>query len=268
MLVLLARIRPVNELILEELRKAGYVSGEKLGKKLGVSRTAVWKHINELRQKGYTIVSSPRLGYFLSKNTGLLLPEEVRLGLETNMLGKHIIHHDGVSSTQDLADELARKGADEGTAVIAEKQTRGRGRKGREWVSPAEGGVYLSVVLRPALMPNQIVPLPLVAGVAVANAIEKVTPLKPRIKWPNDIMVNGKKVAGILAEMNCEIDSVNHIILGIGINVNTPKKLLDKTSGGNATSLSHECGRGVSRVKLVQQLLYEIRRIPIPSAPG
>lgn len=251
----------MREFILEALQQEGHISGEQLGKRLNISRTAVWKHINELRKKGYQIDSSPKLGYSFIKSTNLLLPEEIGLSLETHVMGKHILHRDEITSTQDVAEDLARDGADEGTVVITEMQTKGRGRKGRSWVSPSEGGVYLSIILRPKLMPSQIVQIPLIAGIAVSKAITRVTSLKPRIKWPNDIIISGRKVGGILTEMSCEIDRVNYVILGIGINVNTPRPLLTEATGGIATSLADECGDIVPRVRLVQHFLSEFESI-------
>ena len=133
-----------------------------------------------------------------------------------------------VSSTQDIAAEMARGGAAEGTLVIAEMQEKGRGRKGRSWVSLPEGGIYLSLILRPNLMPSQVVQIPLIAGVALTKAIRETVPLQPMIKWPNDIFIGKKKVGGILTEMSSEIDGVNYVVLGIGLNVNMPASLLDE----------------------------------------
>jgi BirA family transcriptional regulator, biotin operon repressor / biotin---[acetyl-CoA-carboxylase] ligase len=246
--------------ILDALRQERYVSGEQLGKKLHISRTAVWKHINELRKNGYKIDSSPKLGYSLIEITDLLLPNEISNGLNTQVMGEKILYYNEVTSTQDTAAELAKNGIAEGTVVIAETQTNGRGRKGREWISPSEGGVYLSIVLRPNLMPIQTIQMPLIAGVAVREAIRQATHVAPEIKWPNDIIVAGKKVAGILTEMSCEIDRVNYVVLGIGVNVNTPKSVMEKVPGGKANSLANECGEYISRVKLVQYLLNEFEK--------
>ncbi|MFC2051879.1 biotin--[acetyl-CoA-carboxylase] ligase [Chloroflexota bacterium] len=251
----------MRELILKALHQERHVSGEKLGRRLNISRTAVWKHVNELRKRGYQIDSSPKLGYSFVKSTNLLLPEEIRLGLETRLIGRHILHHQEVTSTQDVAEELARGGADEGTVIIAETQTKGRGRKGRNWVSSPERGVYLSIILKPSLMPSQIIQIPLIAGVAVSKAIKKVAPLQPRIKWPNDVTIGDKKVAGILTEMSCEIDGINYVVLGIGVNVNTPGSLLAKPTGVIGTSLADECREFVPRAKFVQHLLYEFESL-------
>ncbi len=251
----------MRESILEALQQGGRVSGQELGKRFNVSRTAVWKHVRQLRKKGYEIDASPRLGYSLIKGTDLLLPEEIASGLDTHFMGKRIVYREEVTSTQGVAGELARRGVEEGAVAICERQTQGRGRKGRSWASPAGGGVYLSVILRPDLAPGEASKIALVAGVAVIKAIERLTPLRARIKWPNDIILNGKKVGGILAEMNCEMDRIDYIILGIGVNVNTRRSALPESVGEIATSLAEEGGEHVSRVKFVQYLLAELETL-------
>lgn len=251
----------MRELILKSLRQERQVSGEELGKKLNISRTAVWKHINELRSLGYQIESSPKSGYSLIKSTELLLPEEIGIDLNTQIMGKRIEHYSEVSSTQDIAAELARSGAAEGTLVIAEMQKNGRGRKGRKWVSLPEGGIYFSLILRPNLTPSQAMQIPLIAGVALTKAIKATVSLQPMIKWPNDIIVGQKKVGGILTEMNSEIDVVNHIVLGIGLNVNIPSLLFAEQTAGIATSLIDECGAYTSRANLIQCFLKEFEMI-------
>jgi BirA family biotin operon repressor/biotin-[acetyl-CoA-carboxylase] ligase len=247
----------MRELILEMLRQEKHISGEEIGKRLKISRTAVWKHVNDLRKMGYEIQSSPKIGYTFKKSTNLLLPEEIEEGLNAQIMGKHIMHYDSISSTQDIAAEMARMGAVEGTLVIAETQDKGRGRKGRNWVSLPQGGIYLSLILRPNLMPAQVVQIPLIAGVALTKAIRETVSLQPMIKWPNDIIVGKKKVGGILTEMSSEIDGVNYVILGIGLNVNMPASLFDENISDIATSLIDQCGKNTSRVKLVQNFLCE-----------
>jgi len=251
----------MREQILKSLRQERQVSGEELGKKLNISRTAVWKHINELRSLGYRIESSPKSGYSLIKSTELLLPEEIGIDINTQIMGKRIEHYSEISSTQDIAAELARSGAAEGTLVIAEMQKNGRGRKGRKWVSLPEGGIYFSLILRPNLTPSQAIQIPLIAGVALTKAINATVFLQPMIKWPNDIVVGQKKVGGILTEMNSEIDVVNHIVLGIGLNVNIPASLLAEQTAGMVTSLIDECGAYTSRAKIIQCFLNEFEMI-------
>lgn len=250
----------MRELILKTLQQEKHISGEELGRRLNVSRTAVWKHINELRSLGYQIESSTKTGYSFIKGTDLLLAGEIAPGLDTQIIGKVVKHFDEVSSTQDIAAGLAREGAVEGTLVIAEMQKNGRGRKGRNWLSLPAGGIYLSLILRPRLMPSQVVQIPLIAGIAVARAIRKSVSLPAMIKWPNDIMVANKKVGGILTELSAEIDSVNYVILGIGLNVNIPVSLLVEHTAGAATSLINECGVHTSRAQLVRSFLSEFER--------
>ena len=251
----------MRDLILKELKNQDHVSGEQLAKQFNISRTAIWKHVNELRKMGYEIESHPHYGYALVKSTDLLVPEEINFDLPTNVIGKRIMHLAEVDSTQNIADKLARDGAEEGTCVIAEKQTSGRGRKARNWASPFKDGVYISIILRPNLKPLHIIQIPLIAGVALVKAIQKTTNLEPSIKWPNDIFLSGRKVAGILTEVNCDIDTVHYIVLGMGINVNTRKSSLPKEVKAIATSLSEECGHEVSRVDFLKNLLLELENV-------
>lgn len=248
----------MNKALLNALRQKQYVSGEELSKQLNVSRTAVWKHVNELRTKGYEITSVFGLGYSLMQVPDLLLPDEISSGLNTVVLGRDITYIQEVTSTQDKARDLAMKGAAEGTTVIAETQLSGRGRLGRQWLSPRGTGVYLSIVLRPNLKASDALQIPLVAGVAASQAIEKVTSLRPSIKWPNDILLGGKKVAGILAEMSAEIDRLHYIVIGIGINVNSLGSQLPEEIQMIATSLSEAKGQRISRIKVVQQFLEDL----------
>jgi len=247
--------------LLQALREGGHISGEELGKRLKMTRTAIWKRVNRLRELGYEIASSPRRGYSLVSAPDLLLPEEIEPELHTKSFGKQIIFYHELTSTQDVARELARQGVEEGTVVIAEAQSHGKGRKGREWSSVPGQGIQISVILRPKLRPSQSIQIPLVAGVAVAQAIIDVTSLKPRIKWPNDLMIGRKKVGGILTEMNAEIDRIDYVVLGIGLNVNTPQSQFPKEIREIATSLAEESGGPVSRVKLFQSFLEEFEEL-------
>jgi len=246
----------MKETILHKLRQGGRISGEELGNALGISRTAVWKYVTALRREGYRIDSSPGKGYSLVSAPDSLLPEEVKVGLRTSVLGQQIAYQREVASTQDAAKALAVQGASEGTAVIAETQTGGRGRMGRAWASPP-GGIYLSIILRPDIKPSEALRFPLIVGVAVAEAIEQLTGLKPQLKWPNDIIVAGRKAGGILLEMSAEMDSINYIVIGMGINVNTRRAHFPAEIRGIATSLREEYGKEVSRVRLVQEILAQ-----------
>jgi BirA family biotin operon repressor/biotin-[acetyl-CoA-carboxylase] ligase len=251
----------MRQLILKALKDKGQVSGEQLGKQLNISRTAVWKHIHELRKKGYQIESSPRSGYSFIGSSDLIVPEELTSDLDTKFMGKRIVYYEEVTSTQEMAEKLARNGAVEGTVAIAEQQTGGRGRKGRIWTSPPQGGIYMSFILRPNLRPAYVIQIPLIAGVALAKTIQKILPLHANIKWPNDIYIGNKKVAGILTEMNSELDKVNYIILGIGINVNTQLDSLQEEVRSKTTSLVAEYGQSVSRASIIRQFFIEFERI-------
>ena len=250
----------MKEIILERLRLSGFVSGEDLGKDLGITRSAIWKYIKELRQEGYNIHSSPNKGYSFVSSPDILSPAEIKAGLTTRLLGQNITYRKEISSTQELAKSLASQGAVEGTLVITETQTEGKGRIGRTWTS-LPGGIYLSIILRPDIKPIEAPRLPLVAGVAVAQAIERVTGIQPRLKWPNDIIIAAKKVGGILTEMSAEIDRLDYVIIGIGINVNITKLLFPQEIENIATSLVDELGHHVPRAKLVQHILAELESL-------
>ena len=248
----------MRESILRILQEEADVSGEELSRRLCISRTAVWKHIKVLRRLGYTIHSSPHNGYSFVSSPDLLLPDEIKCRLNTAFMGRSILYCTEATSTQDIAAQAAMRGDCEGTVIIAESQTRGRGRKNRHWISPAYSGIYLSAILRPRLRPDMTLQIPLIAGVAAARAIQTQTGLAPRLKWPNDIMLNGKKAGGILTEMSSDMDEVHYAILGIGLNVNTIADIMTGTLQRTATSLMHVCGRRISRVRLAQCLLVEL----------
>ncbi|MGI6603616.1 MAG: biotin--[acetyl-CoA-carboxylase] ligase [bacterium] len=231
-----------------------YISGEQLSRALGVSRTAIWKYITELRNSGYVVEAQPRLGYRLVSRPDKLLPAEVRVGLRTRLLGQVVEYHERVDSTNNRGKELAFQGAEEGTLVVAEEQTGGRGRRGRAWSSPPGTGIWVSLVLRPNFQPSQAPLLTLTAAVAAAEAVRDLAGVSAGIKWPNDILAGGRKLAGILTEMNAELDVINHVVLGIGINVNTPA--FPEDIAAVATSLFLERGgKPVSRVRLLQSFL-------------
>lgn len=233
--------------ILRALRASGdYVSGEALSAELGVSRVCIWKHIRNLLRHGYVIKPSSR-GYHLVSAPDLLLPCEFP-GWE-----QKICHFWEVDSTMRVAKGLAKRGAEEGTIVVAESQSRGRGRLGREWSSPV-GGIYCTVILRPKVSPAYAPRISLMASVAVAQTIRRLFGLPAELKWPNDVLIGGKKVCGILAEMEAEMDEVDFVNLGIGINVNC------SISQQRATSLRDELGTDVSRKEVLSAVLAEIQR--------
>lgn len=240
--------------ILKQAQK--FVSGEEISNALGLSRTAVWKSVNDLRDLGYVITAVPRKGYFLEECPDKLYPWEIQEGLKTVSFGRKAIHKDSVESTMDLASQYADQAAEHGSVFCAETQTRGRGRMGREWVSPSGQGIYASLLLRPEISLIESTKMVFLAGVALRDAVASVTGLDVHIKWPNDLLIGSKKLAGILTELRAQSDRVSRLIIGIGINVNTPKKdLLPQ-----ATSVLAEAGKKYSRVHLFQEFLFLCER--------
>lgn len=211
--------------ILLKLRKSPleYISGEHLSTVLGVSRTAIWKVINELKEEGYVIESSSKKGYRLSLTSDVLNSFEISEELKTKALGRNVVYLDRIDSTNNYAKKIALEGCEEGTLVVADYQTCGRGRLGRDWNSPDKKGVWMSLVLRPDIPFEEVQIITLAASVAVVQALYDVAQIEAGIKWPNDIIICGKKVCGILVEMNMEIDRINFLVLGIGLNVNQEK---------------------------------------------
>ena len=253
--------------ILKLLKKANgmYVSGESISRNVKVSRAAIWKNVSTLRKYGYRIESKEGSGYKLVKRTDQLLPWEIKDGLKTEFMGKDIHHYTVLDSTQDLAIKLAENNVPEGTVVVAEKQRRGRARVGRKWAAP-EGGIWLSIILKPKIPTAESTILPLAVALAVCNAINKECKLDAKLKWPNDVIINGKKVSGILAEMSCEADRVNYVVIGIGLNANVNVKTLEGKIRGTqgyygATSLMKELGKQVDRVKLARRILDELEDV-------
>jgi len=245
-------------LALFRARHGGVVSGEEMSADLGISRTAIWKRITSLRQLGFVISAIPSRGYRLESVPDLLLPAELSEGLPLRKLGTNILTFRQTTSTNDIAYRLAEEGAVEGTVVIADQQSRGKGRLGREWVSPPGVNLYCSLVLRPPILPTRATQLTFLSAVGVARAIARLTPLEPRIKWPNDVLVGGRKVAGLLNEMSAETDAVHFVILGIGVNLNMATDQLPPGLRHPATSLLLESEARVDRIAFTRQLLLEL----------
>jgi BirA family transcriptional regulator, biotin operon repressor / biotin---[acetyl-CoA-carboxylase] ligase len=249
--------------ILRLFREAGsgFVSGELVSRELQVSRTAVWKHINGLRDAGYVVEAIPSRGYHLLYSPDILSVEEVREKLNTTRIGRQLVCLPETTSTNADAFRLADDDAEEGTVVIADAQSGGKGRRGRVWSSPAGVNLYCSVVLRPEIMPHEAPQLTFLSAVAVARAIEQTTTLKPEIKWPNDILINGRKVAGLLNEMSAETDGINFVILGIGVNLNMTPAHFPADVRTPATSLLLEQGLPVNRAQFAARMLGELDRL-------
>jgi BirA family transcriptional regulator, biotin operon repressor / biotin---[acetyl-CoA-carboxylase] ligase len=251
----------MKEKILKVFREAKgeFVSGEILSEELHCSRTAVWKHIEELRTLGYEFEAVRRSGYRLKSSPDMPLEVEVKNGLDTDILGQSVYFFPSLESTQIYAHTLAKESAPEGAVVIADQQVGGKGRLGRPWHSPTGTGIWMSILLRPKLELHRCPQLTLLTAVAVVQAIHEQTGLEAGIKWPNDILLNGKKICGILTELNAEWGCINYIIIGIGINVNVacfPEELKDI-----ATSLRIERGVEVKRVPLIQAILRHLEHL-------
>jgi len=247
--------------ILKALRAAGDepVSGADLSQRLGVSRAAVWARIEELRSLGYEIDASPHLGYKLVSVPDVLHADDLmsRLG-KTKVIGRDIHVFQETTSTNDIIERFARDGVKEGVVVFAESQTRGRGRLGRKWVSPAKKGLWFSILLRPDLRPHETTQLIVASATALRRAIETQTGLEPEIKWPNDILIRGKKIAGILTELSAEVDRVKYVIIGIGVDVNLAARDFPQDLKKIATSLKIESGKSISRAELAVNILREL----------
>lgn len=248
----------MKEAVLRLLKKnrGAFISGEDICKSLQVTRTAIWKHIQVLREEGYEIEARPRAGYQLTGIPDRIYPEEIKEGIKTRTIGRNkIFHFSTLSSTTEPAREEAQKGCEEGTLVVAEEQTGGRGRLGRVWYSPQYKGIFLSLVLKPPVNPNEASKVTMIASVALALAINKETGVAAGIKWPNDLLVHGKKVCGILADLSAELDRVNYLVLSAGINANHEPEDFPDDLKNNATSLKIETWRPVERAKLVRACL-------------
>jgi BirA family biotin operon repressor/biotin-[acetyl-CoA-carboxylase] ligase len=246
---------PADE-ILARLRAAtAPVSGEALAEQLGMSRAAVFKHVEALRTRGYAIAAEHAQGYVLTGTPDRL--DATELGPRLTGSWRDVVWYAEIDSTQRVARELAHAGAPEGTVVFAETQTAGRGRLGRTWHSPPGTNLYCSIVLRPALAAARVPELALVAGLAVARAVDTVG-LRALLKWPNDVLVDGRKAAGILTEMEAELERVHVVIVGIGVNVNATAEHFPEYLHGKATSLAIATGAPVDRIGFAARLLAEM----------
>ena len=246
--------------ILAALRSTEHgVSGTDLCHQLGVSRAAVWSQIESLREVGFEIVASPHRGYQLVSSPDTLLADDMmsRLG-KVNVIGREIMVLQQTTSTNDEIEKAAMNGHEEGLVVFAESQTHGRGRMGRRWSSPAGKGLWFSFLLRPRLAPGECTQLTAATATALVRAIQDKTNISPEITWPNDLMIQGKKVAGILTEMSAELDNVRHVIVGIGIDVNQTASEFPAEIQSTATSLKLATGKNISRTDLAITILREL----------
>lgn len=252
--------------ILEMLRRADgdFISGEDIAAKLDISRTAVWKHVKKLKEKGYEIISRENRGYSLQQLPDLLLPENILPELNTKIIAaesSRMIYFDCTESTNKVAKKIAVEGALEGTVVVAEEQTGGKGRLERDFFSPKRRGILFSLILRPNCLPKDAPKFTLLAAVALVKAMEKFN-FRAGIKWPNDIIFDGRKVVGILTEMSAEIGRVNYIVVGIGINANIRRDEFPANIQNIAASLYEMNGnKKVSRVKFFRAVLEEFDKL-------
>ncbi|SDJ67808.1 biotin--[acetyl-CoA-carboxylase] ligase [Sediminibacillus albus] len=250
-----------NQLIeLLENNQQEYISGQQLCERLNISRTAVWKHMKELEKDGYRIVAVPKRGYRIIEFPDKLSKNTLQWGLQTSWLGRNIVHYPEISSTQKIGHQLALEGAAEGTVIIADQQTEGKGRMGRKWHSAKNEGIWMSIILRPQIIPQLAPQITLMTAVILAKAIETVTEVSPAIKWPNDIFINNRKTAGILTEMQAEQDEIQYIVLGIGINVNQSRDNLPEDIQKIATSIKQESGKQWRLVPLIQEIFIQFEQ--------
>lgn len=240
--------------ILHILRERNdYVSGQELCSRFGVSRTAVWKAIRQLREEGYEIEAIPNRGYHITGYPDVVSAQEIESRLTTAWVGKQVVYEPVVDSTNNKAKRLAEEGAGHGTLVLADQQSQGKGRRGRSWSTPPGTAVAMTVIVRPGMRPEQASMLTLIMGLAVASACRSLFELDAQIKWPNDIVIGGKKLCGILTEMSAEMNEIHYLVIGTGINVNMeefPMEIRD-----TATSLCLELGKKVRRADVIQRCL-------------
>lgn len=251
----------MKEKILHLLKenRPGFTSGGLLCKNLGVSRTTVWKYVQVLRAEGYVIEAQTRAGYKLVRVPDRLYPQEVLPALNTKFIGRHIYYFAQVPSTNELAQELARQGVPDGSLVLTEEQTGGKGRLGRGWFSPFAQGIWCTVILYPPVDPADAPPLTMLTAVGVARAVRRVTGIQVGIKWPNDLLLEGKKICGILTEMSAEMEQVKYLVIGTGINVNVES--FPAEIQNTATSLKMHTGRAIDRAKLLRAFLEELEEL-------
>lgn len=247
--------------ILDYFHKAdgNFVSGQQISKDLHVSRTAIWKHINVLKERGYIFESSTRKGYRLIYAPNLLTPLEIDSALHTETFGRHVVYLESTQSTNEEAKKIAREGAEEGTIVVAEEQITGHGRLARGFYSPFAKGIWFSLILRPKFFPMEASKCTLLAAVGVCRGIRRMGLADAGIKWPNDILVHGKKLVGILTLMSASMEKIDYIIMGIGINTGIKKNEFPEDFREGATSFLNE-GINVSRKDLLAAILGELEK--------
>ncbi|GAA0444414.1 bifunctional biotin--[acetyl-CoA-carboxylase] synthetase/biotin operon repressor [Lentibacillus halophilus] len=238
-----------------------YISGQKLSEELHISRSAIWKHMKELEKDGYVIEGVRRKGYRIVRSPDKVSENTIFWGLKTQWLGKNMTHKKVMDSTQSAAHQEALHGAPNGTVVIADEQTWGKGRMDRQWHSASHQGIWMSVILRPGIPPVHAPQLTLMTAAAIADVLASYTDAEPSIKWPNDILINHKKAAGILTEMQAEEDRVQYVVIGIGVNVNHTQGDFPAELNEKATSIKRETGDHYQVKGLIQHMLLRLEQL-------
>lgn len=246
----------MKEKIIKALKdnKGEFISGQDLSDKLSVSRTSIWKHINSLKEEGYNIESISRKGHRLISSPDIINGDEIREYLNTKYIGRKILHFDSIDSTNIKAKEIAMSNNEEGIVIISEEQTKARGRLGRNWSSPKGKGIWMSIIVRPDINPLDASKITQITAATIYNAMNEMD-IEVSIKWPNDIILNSKKVCGILTEMSAEIMQINYLVIGIGVNVNIESNEFPEEIFAKATSLKAELKREINRKELVGRIL-------------
>ncbi|MYL28544.1 biotin--[acetyl-CoA-carboxylase] ligase [Halobacillus halophilus] len=236
-------------------KQDGHISGQQLSQQLNISRTAVWKHMNELKKDGYEIEAVQRKGYKIHSFPDKISENTLQWGLETRWMGHQLYHYNQVDSTQEIVHQMAKQGKPHGTVVVADEQIGGKGRMARTWDSPKGKGIWMSFLLKPDLPPVEAPQLTLLAATVIAKMIDERSDLSPQIKWPNDVLIHHKKVSGILTEMQAEQDTIQYIVLGIGMNVNQEEEDIPSDIRYKASSFKIESGREWNIQKTIQHFL-------------
>ena len=247
-----------------KIHNTEYLSGQDLSDVLRISRVAVWKQIKKIQMLGYTVESKQKEGYKLTKNSDLLLPWEIVSGLETKVLGQQAYYFDSIDSTQSQAMKMINESKKEGTIIIAEKQTGGRGRSGRQWISP-KGGIWFSIILHPKFDISNTTLFPIASSLALSIAIQKTCKISTELKWPNDLTIRGKKLAGMLIDASFESNKIENLVLGVGINFNVNvkeiEKVLKKTPNFYGVSSLNDQKNKTSQIELIQSFLLELEKV-------
>ncbi|MBS5793140.1 MAG: biotin--[acetyl-CoA-carboxylase] ligase [Clostridiales bacterium] len=246
----------MTEKILNMLKNSkDFISGEKIAKSLNISRAGVWKNISKLKSMGYNIYSVTNKGYLLVEDDTIFNKIEIENEINTFVFGKNIYYFNEIDSTNEYAKKLINKDVEEGTLIVANSQTNGKGRLNRQWISNKNDGIFLSLILKPDIELFKITQITLLAGISICNTIKYFTNIDTKIKWPNDIIINNKKICGILTEISAQIDKISYVILGIGINVNNSK--FDVALENKATSIFLELNKEIERKKIIAYFLEE-----------